>query len=370
VVVYAPFAGPLYAGDGAAGGAELQAVTIARSLAGAGLRVRHVVAPPAAATAVGGVEVIELEPGYAEGGLRRRRAVFRTLRNADGAVYLQRSAGVDTGFVGAFARLTRRRGVFSASSDGDFVTNRADLADIGSGLDDRRIQLLYRLGLVAMHAVVAQTNQQAELARRSFGLEPVVIPNICAPVGRRKEVGEHVLWIGSLTTVKDPLAYVELAERLPEIPFVMVAHDHPTRCRELAAAVRARAARIPNLHLLPRRPLGELSALYARAVAVVNTSRFEGFPNTFLEGWARAVPVVSLRIDPDGVISRYGMGVAAGGSIALAANGLRRYFEDEAAASAAGEAGYRYVEQTHTPEVVTPSWLALVDRLLARRVGP
>jgi glycosyltransferase involved in cell wall biosynthesis len=191
-----------------------------------------------------------------------------------------------------------------------------------------------------------------------------LIPNMCMPRKRRTQAPEFVLWIGSLTPVKDPLAYVDLAERLPGVQFVMVAHDHATRSRLLGGLVRERARRLPNLEVLSRRPAGELSNLYERAVAVVNTSSFEGFPNTFLEGWARGVPVVSLGIDPDGVIAREGLGAFAGGSSATAAAAIRRYAEDPEAARAAGEAGYRYVEKTHAPEVVTPYWLALVERLL------
>jgi glycosyltransferase involved in cell wall biosynthesis len=363
VVVYAPFAGALYGAGGAAGGAELQAFTIARSLALAGLRVRHIVTAAGTGRTVEGVEVVQLSPEYERRGLPGRRAVIRALREADGSVYIQRSAGIDTGFIGLFARAAGRRAIFSASSDGDFATDKADWIEIGSGLDQRPVRMLYRIGLRAVHAVVAQTEQQAELARRGFRLHPVVIPSFCALASRSDATPEAVLWIGSLTAVKDPLAYVTLAERLPEVPFWMIAHEHPSGWRELAATVRARAASLPNLELLSRRPREALSDLYARAIAIVNTSRHEGFPNTFLEGWARGVPAVSLRIDPDGVIARHGIGGAAGGSLDAAAQMIRRYFEDPSAARADGEAGQRYIAQTHAPEVVTASWLSLVERL-------
>ncbi len=363
VVVYAPFAGPLYVPDGVSGGAELQAVTLARSLARAGLKVRHVVAAAAAERSPDGVELVELSADFHRRGLPRRRAILSALREADGRVYVQRSAGSDTGYVGLFARAARRRAVFSASSDADFTRDLAMMRQVGGSLEEWPVRAQYRVGLRTVHDVVAQTRQQAALARASYGLDPYVIPSFCAPVGRGDGEPDAVLWIGSLTDVKDPLAYLALAERAPHVLFRMVAYEHPSGWRSLAAAVRAGAVRLPNVELLPRRPRAELLELYDRAIAVVNTSRFEGFPNTFLEAWARAVPAISLRIDPDEVIAEHGLGVVAGGSLDVAAAAIRRYAGEPAAARAAGEAALTYVEQTHAPEVVTPRWLELVDRL-------
>jgi glycosyltransferase involved in cell wall biosynthesis len=288
------------------------------------------------------------------------------LREADGWVYIQRSAGMETGTVGLFARATRRRFVFSASSDGDFIRDRSMLNLAGAALEEWPTRVQYRLGLRCVDAVVAQTRQQAELARPSLHVDPRVIPSFCPPVGNSSGERDVFLWVGNFAAVKDPLAFLALAERVPDVRFWMVATTHPHRWKSLAAAVRERAERLPNVELLPPRPREELLELYGRAVAVVNTSHFEGFPNVFLEAWARGVPALSLRIDPDGVISRNGLGVAADGSLELLAQAIRDYAADPAAARAAGEAAFRHIESRHAPEVVGPQWVALVEALLGR----
>lgn len=366
VALFAPFAGSFYGGGGQAGGAELQSYHLARWLTDSGLRVRHIVDASGPMESSEGIELVSLGPDAHKRGLGRRRAVWRSLREADARVYIQRSAGIATGLVGMYARARGRQAIFSASSDGDFTRDRGLVGQMGGSLERPHVRWQYQLGLRTVSAVVAQTPHQAQLARDNFGLDPAVIRSFCAPAPETSERREAFLWVGSLTGVKDPHAFLALVERLPDLSFWMVAQTHATRWHELAAAVRERSTRLPNLELFPRLPREELLHLYTRAIALVNTSLFEGFPNTFLEAWARATPVVSLRIDPDDAIAGQRLGAVAGDSLEAAARAIRAFADDPAAARDAGERGRRYIEQTHAPEVVGPQWVALVRELMRR----
>ena len=65
---------------------------------------------------------------------------------------------------------------------------------------------------------------------------------------------------------------------------------------------------LPNFHYRGVQSIDEVNLMLARAHVLVNTSLYEGFPNTFVQAWFRRVPVVSLNVDPDDVLKKEGLG--------------------------------------------------------------
>jgi glycosyltransferase involved in cell wall biosynthesis len=365
VAIYSPNATPLYLeGGGRLAGAERQAGYLARALAAEGLRVRHIVKPIPDRRVVedGPVEPIVLDLDPDDRRLSRYRGIVSTLAAADARLYIQICASHETGIVGVWSRLHRRRFVFNSTHDGDFVTDAAILRITSGGLYLRRMMFQYRIGLMAADRVVVLTDAQRELAR-NLGVDDAVFVPLFAEVPPEPVNGSHeaFLWVGGLIGGKDPLAYLELARRVPEAQFWMVGTDR-FGSEEVAARVRSEAPTVPNLRMFPPMTGDEILGMYKRAVAVVSTSVIEGFPNVFLESWARGRPVLSLRLDPDRVIENHGLGAVCNGSLdELAATARRLWAERE---DIDPEPYRAYVEHFHDPGKVGAQWAALVRELL------
>jgi glycosyltransferase involved in cell wall biosynthesis len=359
VTVYAPWAAPLFVegASRATGGAELQTWFLSRSLADRGLRVCHVVLDmEGLPRSSHGVDLVAQPEGVSSYTLAQNvRAIAASLRQADARVYIQRSAAFDTGVIAAFARARRRRFVFSSSS----------ATDLGGAptLPTRAGLLSFRAGVRLANAVVVQTEDQRRLAAPRVRRDPELIRSFCPPAALAGRDRDAFLWVGRLMGYKGPLEYVRLAEAIPEATFLMAIGDHQAADPGLLAAVTGAAGRLPNLELLPPLPRADLLVLYETAVAVVNTSDFEGFPNTFMEGWARGAAALSLRVDPDGVISERGLGAVAGGSIERLIEAGRELWSARADLSQMEERARRYIAETHDPAVVGDRWTRLVDRL-------
>jgi glycosyltransferase involved in cell wall biosynthesis len=358
IAFYVPWAGPLLARGAttATGGAETQIFLLARALARRGSNVSLLVFDlPGAAipSSVDGVAVSVRPPYRAHerlGKLRETLALRRAVVDADADVIVTRSAGPDVGLAGLFAKLSGRRYVFSSANVSDF--------DYGRLSPKRRDQILLHLGMRLADEVVVQTTEQVRMCEERFGRSPVLIKSIAEPAPQRDRDPDAFLWVGRLVWYKRPLAFIELARALPQARFRMVGVPVPYAQggRELVAAVECEAATVPNLELLTQRPRRELMDLVERAVAVVNTSDFEGMPNVFLEGWARGVPSLALTHDPDNVIKDYELGGFAHGRHEQLVDLARRLWEERADQSAVAARCRHYIAEHHSPEVIAARW--------------
>jgi glycosyltransferase involved in cell wall biosynthesis len=369
VVIYAPMLAPLLAANdvGSAGGAETQLVLVARMLAEQGLRVclaTYNLPGASIPNSIHGID-IALRPIYERRGtLKRMRelvGLVRDLMALDASVYLTRIASYHVGAVAIAARLRRRRFVYSSAHVTDFVDHR-------SISPTRRDHLLYSFGLSLAHEIVVQTEEQVVLCRDHLGREPILVPNVVESATPRTEPGDAFLWLGRAVWYKGPLAYVELARALPEAKFLAVVIPVPDES-EIFEQMREAAAGLPNLVLLEARSRRELGPIYRRAVAIVNTSRFEGMPNTTLEGWAHGVPALTLEHDPDGLIAANGLGIFAGGSWEQLVAGACELWDSRARATELSDRCNSFVRERYGASGLVGRWLAAL-RLEPGRAAP
>jgi glycosyltransferase involved in cell wall biosynthesis len=369
VAIYAPSAAGVYSREyRRTGGAERQTDLLARSLSAAGLRVAHIIYRIDDPLPVPNENLsLVMRPLPSPlGSIGEIRHVWRSLVDADAAVYVFRTGSPVLGIVAAFCRAYGRRLIFAGSTDADFT-----LRTLNDGPTQAHRTLLYRAGLRAADAVVVQTSDQLDVARNSFERLAHVthVPSFAELLEPAKRPGRQFVWIGRTTDYKRPHLIADLAEALPEAHFRAVAVHDTSHNAELYIELERRCAKLPNFDVSGPIPHAEVTSLIGDAVAVVNTSVTEGMPNVFLEGWARGVPALTLDCDPDGLIASRAVGIAASGSWERFVEGARQLWEGRAAASEMSRASRDYITEVHSIPAVSSRWIELVRELARRTTG-
>ena len=232
----------------------------------------------------------------------RWTGLWSALKRADADLYYTSCAGMEIGLLARFCRHFDKRFVFRSASDSD--CDRSSLL-----MRYTRDRWLYAYGLRRADAILVQSASQARTLSRSYGLASRVAGMLVEPPLTVSTHDLEVLWVGNLRRVNRPDRVLWLAARLPHVAFHMVGGALPDE-EALYAHVRDAAAACGNVTFHGRLPYADVNDLYGRARLLLNTSDVESLPNSYLQAWIRGVPVVTLA-DPDGVIGREGLGVAA-----------------------------------------------------------
>jgi glycosyltransferase involved in cell wall biosynthesis len=228
---------------------------------------------------------------------------------------------------------------------------------IGGQVRYARDRWLYRRGLARVDRIVAQNERQRASCLAHHGREAVVIPSCYQlPESRNfsdKESKGIVLWVGMIHENKRPELLLELAARLAHRRFVVIGGPRPGAPAAYYERVRAQAAVLSNVEFKGFLPLAEVEGWFDAAQVLVNTSAYEGMPNTFLQAWARGVPTVAT-VDVGAPVHRVARDIDA----------LAREVE-----SAAQDAVLRgrcrdYFERTHSSAAALERYARLFDELL------
>lgn len=214
-------------------------------------------------------------------------------------------------------------------------------------------KLLYVDAIRRADLVIAQTAYQQRLLEKVFGIESRRIPNgySLPPESHVRPASERsvVLWVGSLDPMqKHPERVIQLADRLPHVDFRIVGWSSNEAARQ--KIIEATAGR-SNVAYEGYVPPGEIHRYYREAVALINTSDHEGFPNTFLEAWRFAVPVASLYFSLDDVLEENDIGAHAG-SLDRMEEIVAEWWNDRDRAEEIGRNGRQYVNENYTMDVV------------------
>jgi glycosyltransferase involved in cell wall biosynthesis len=371
VCFFAPAAWPVLSRDSqlqSVGGAEVQQVLLARRFVERGLRVTMICGNYGQRDGiiVDGITVLKYEPGNSRIPVLkffhpRLTNIWRVLRRADADIVYQRTAAAATGIAALFAKWHRRRFVYAAACDLD--VSRASTPKLFNRRGGWRSRQLFTLGMKLADVIVCQHAAQEAECRRSYG-RPTALIASChdTPEGSTGDANGYVLWAGTLSEGKRPELFVDLARRQPHLRFRMIGGESSEiGGSERFHRIRKMADATPNLEFIGFVPYTEINSHFDGARVFVNTSEFEGFPNTFLQAWARRIPTVSF-CDPGSTFAGQPVVHAAKDMDGMAAmvDGLML---DDSRWIDAGARAHRYVAHVHSAEAAVGAYERLFENL-------
>lgn len=368
VCFVAPLAWPVFSGDRSirvVGGAEVQQSMLARAFASAGFPTSMICLDFGQPEAVE-VDRVTVFKAYIPGeGLPvvrfvhpRLTRMWQAMRRADADIYYFRCGSVLAGYGAVFCRAHGRRSIYAGASDVDFVPGE-ELIEFA------RDRWIFRYGLRHVDAIVAQNPVQVREVHAHYGRPATLIPSCYRPpVALACDPRGPVGWVATVRTYKRPELFLEIARRLPHRRFVMIGGPGSDDAESLAfhRRIQREARALPNVDFKGFLPLAEVEREFNGFSLFVNTSSNEGFPNTFLQAWARGVPTVGM-LDTE---SRHeGQPVyRVATDVASAVAEVEHLLSDQEAWLASSARCRAHFEQNHSIDAVTVRYAELFSQLM------
>ncbi len=326
------------------GGAELQVALLARELAGRGHQVVVVGGDVGQADSV--VDGVQLRNGgkFQTGGLADSlRALPRVAsilheERPDFVVVLGWTTWLTV--LGWLRGLFRYQVVFICGLDtevnGEFRREnpiRGAVFERGVRVADQRL---------------AMTEHQADLFIES-GQHCGMYRNLVLPraAPRTAEKTIDLLWVARCRPIKRPHLFLDLAERLPGVRCEMVCVRED---EDLWESIAQRAEGISNLTFTERVPYHEVQGRYDAAQIFVNTSTYEGWPNSFIQAGLGQAALASLDVNSDELFGRFALGVFGRGDFDGWVGAIQELLADEARLDRCQHECARFVETLHNNE--------------------
>jgi glycosyltransferase involved in cell wall biosynthesis len=344
---------------GSAGGAEVQQYFLIQELAKNGFEISLV-------SYDYGIEIDQMEniaiqttynPKSTKNSLFKFYHLMRVLKNIDADVFYHQSG--TEGLVAIVAKIKRKKFIQQLPSD----NNVKKLKFFGN--KDLKNDILRYIDIKFADTVIAQSEFQQNMVLRNFGKSSIIIKNgyPLKPVGTiKKDNPPVILWVGSLNSIKQPHLFVKLAEELPEYSFQMIGgagHE-----KDYYLDVLKSEKTVDNLTYQGFVPFHEIDEYFRRAALLVNTSKFEGFPNTFIQAWINYMPVISLNSNPDNILIRNKIGFHSR-SFDQMKDDIRCLMNDETLRNQMGKHGREYIEKEHNLETFVNQHITLFKELIS-----
>jgi glycosyltransferase involved in cell wall biosynthesis len=333
---------------GNVGGAELQQVLLARELADRGYNVYFVVFDYGQPN----IEVINKiyiyktfskKELFGLGKLRAVKKLWSVLSTINADVYYHRAAVSASPLILGFCKMFNKKYTLAIASDLSITgEHRKELGLIAD---------LFNISLRKADIILAQTEYQASIIREKFKREVFIVPNIF-PIKYQCEgcyKYSYILWVGKINSIKDPLTVLEIAKKLPQIPFVLIGPHENDAYYQL---FHNELIKYTNVKYIGPVVNSSIHKYYHDAAIIINTSDAEGFPNVFLEAWSHGKPVISLKVNPDDIFNEYDIGICSG-SVNNMISDIEKLYNNGARIVKIGAKAQKYVNMHHNSRLIT-----------------
>ncbi|WP_414468871.1 glycosyltransferase family 4 protein [Methanobacterium sp. ACI-7] len=344
-------------------GPDIDQIVLARELSKKGYKITIITHDEGGPSeeSINHIKVVKIYPADSKISiLSKMLNLWNAFKKSDSDIYFH--YGDSSGILSIFAYLTGKRSIYKIASDvlldknliineiKEFKSSKFNSRVIGNWID-----------IKLSNAICLQNQYQSKMLKKRYNKNGKIIKSHIEMKDielNKKSDNPLILWVGSMAEVKQPWLFIELAKMMPSIKFQMIGgyQGDPSLYND----VKRQAEELENFEFLGVVPFEDINYFFSKAWVLINTSMFEGFPNSFLQAWTNYMPVLSINSNPDEVITKYKLGYYSRNLEQLKED-LSILLNDDDLIKEMGINGRKYVENNHDINNILPEYIELFN---------
>jgi len=285
---------------------------------------------------------------------KRLPSLIKAIKSYDPNFLIQECAGLQTGILGLISKKFNFPFIYRVANDIDADGRYKEHLNIIE-------QIAFRYGLCKADAIFCQNSYQYRKFKEQFPKKKCVkihnpfyfeqkLPELIDYIERK-----YIAWIGIFQHQKNLKGLLEIVRCLPNVDFKIAGKASIHLDKETKKALKDLNL-CRNVSFVGYLGRYEILPFLSNAYALLNTSYYEGFSNTFLEAFAAGTPIVTTRnVDPDNIIANNNIGI------------VKKYFSElpNALVSIINDKNYNirsrkcreYLEKYHDPKTLAKKFI-------------
>lgn len=207
---------------------------------------------------------------------------------------------------------------------------------------------IFNLLIKFSSTLIVQNRYQLDTLKDSYKrfMNKVILLYNGFPVKKKAQKKEkNILWVARSDKWKRPELFIKLASLNPDCQFTMICLNSGDNV--YYDMIVKLSESVPNINFIKFVAFNEIDKYFEKAYMFVNTSDYEGFPQTFIQAVMNGVPILSLNVDPDNFIAGSNCGKVLHGNFEKMDHEFKRIMNDTMAYRIYSDNAYNYFMKHH-----------------------
>lgn len=288
---------------------------------------------------------------------------FKIFKEINADIFVHRCSSYEIGLCALECFLLRKKFIFMIANEIDVSLEQVKKMNFYH-------RKLYLFGLKMADLIITQSKEQSEALLKNFKKQSIFLRSVNKVISNfEKQKRGYILWVSRIDKRKEVNAelFLELAKKFLNENFILIGPKNKD-CEELFEEIKSKSKNIKNLKYIDFVPISEIDEFYKKAKIFISTSRYEGFPNTFIQAASYKTPIISLFVNPDNIFEKFKIGFFVNGDFNLMAEKVDLLLKDKKLWEEFSENAYNYVCDNHNLDKISKDYKNLFRDLVSNKI--